>query len=309
MLARAMTLRLSLALFVAALLAPAAANAAPPTATPLQTVEVDGAALGYRDLNPQAGGRPLVLIAGFGVTMAEWDPAFVERLSQGRRTIVFDNRGIGTSSGSVKGLTVQRMAGDTAGLIRALKLGTADVLGWSMGGYIAQQLALDAPRLVDRLVLASTDPGSPKAVPATKRVLKVLTAPGGQPDALLPILFPADQQAAGQAWMAAIGEQPDLTAADFATPGPTMAAQERAAGPRWFGRGLGTYARLGQIEAPTLVAFGRDDVVVPPRNAAILASRIPNATKRGFADTGHAFLFQRPTAKAALLARFLDRGR
>jgi len=299
------------ALAACALAAPAAAQTTPaPTSFPLHTAKVNGATIGYRDINLTAQGTPLVLICGYGLTMAEWDPTFVQTLAQGRRVIVFDNRGIGTSSGPVKGLTIATMARDTAGLIRTLGLKRVDVLGWSMGGYIAQTLALANPALVHRLVLASTDPGSPHALQPKKPVVKVLTNPNLSPSSLLPILFPPNQQAAGQAWYAAIGAQPNLSSTDFATPSATMAAQEAANATRWYGRGDGTYARLPKLRAPTWIGYGAQDVVVPPGNARLLARRIPNATAHRFADAGHAFLFQDPAAKAALMAAFLDgRGR
>jgi pimeloyl-ACP methyl ester carboxylesterase len=302
---------LALAAFAAlALAAPAAAQTpAAPTSYPLETAKVNGATLGYRDINPTAGGTPLVLICGYGLTMAEWDPTFVETLAKGRRVIVFDNRGIGTSGGPVKGLTIAEMARDTAGLMRKLGIKRADVLGWSMGGYIAQTLALARPGLVHRLVLASTDPGSPHALEPKKPVVKVLTNPNLTPESLLPVLFPADQQAAGQAWFAAIEAQPNLRAADFATPDATMNAQEAANATRWYGRGDGTYARLPKLKAPTWIGYGTQDVVVPPGNARLLARRIPHATAHGFADAGHAFLFQDPAAKASMMAAFLDAGR
>jgi pimeloyl-ACP methyl ester carboxylesterase len=310
-LARALAVTLALAVS-ATVAAPAGAQTAPapttpaPTAFPLKTAKVNGATLGYRDINPTAAGTPLVLICGYGVTMAEWDPTFVQTLAEGRRVIVFDNRGIGTSSGPVKGLTIAEMARDTAGLMRKLDIKRADVLGWSMGGYIAQTLALARPGMVHRLVLASADPGSPHALQPTKAVVKVLTNPDLTPNSLLPILFPADQQAAGQAWYAAIGTQPNLTAADFATPSATMAAQETANATRWYGRGDGTYARLPKLKAPTWIGYGAQDVVVPPGNARLLARRIPHATAHRFADAGHAFLFQDPAAKASMMAAFLD---
>src|SRR4051812_42261872 len=103
---------LALAIAATAALATSAGAQTPtaPTSFPLQTAKVDGATIGYRDINPTAGGTPLVMIAGYGLTMAEWDPTFVQTLAQGRRVIVFDNRGIGTSSGPVKGLTIAEMA-------------------------------------------------------------------------------------------------------------------------------------------------------------------------------------------------------
>lgn len=299
------TVLIALAALAAA--APASAAVPAPTAAPLRHAHVDGTTLGYRVLSPSAHGPALVLVAGYGLTMAEWDPAFVERLAQGRRVVLFDNRGMGTSSGPVKGLTVSLMARDTAALIRRLRLGRADVLGWSMGGYVAQELALDAPRTVRRLILASTDPGSPHAIQPSKRVVSILTNPKTTPTSLLPVLFPSDQLAAGQAWMAAVGGQPGLTAADFATPAGTMREQGLANAQRWYGPGKGSYARLPRLRARTLVAYGRQDVVVPAANARLLGRRIHGAVLRGWADAGHAFLFQRPAAKAAAFASFLDR--
>jgi len=290
-----------------ALAAPAGAAVPPPTTVPVKTVSVNGATLGYRVLNPDVKGTPLVLICGYGFTMSEWDPSFVERLAERRKVVLFDNRGLGTSSGPVKGLTIKTMATDTAGLIRALKLGRSDVLGWSMGGYIAQELALDSPRLVRRLILASTDPGSPRAKEPSAPVVATLTNPDLQPSDLLPVLFPADQQAAGQAWLAAVGAQPNLTAADFNTPGDTMNEQELANAQRWYGRGDGTYARLPKLRARTLIGYGTQDVIVPPGNARLLAKRIRHHKLMRVPDAGHAFLFQEPTAKAAAFDRFLDR--
>jgi pimeloyl-ACP methyl ester carboxylesterase len=197
----------------------------------LRIAAVDGARIAYRELNPSAWGAPLVLIIGYGSTMAEWDPTFVRHLVRHRRVILFDNRAIGNSTGSTRGLTIVTMAHDAAGLIRILKLGTTDVLGWSMGGFIAQQLAIQDPRLVRRLILASTDPGSTHTLAGKSRVIDVLTNPASTPTDKLPILFPADQQAAGDTRLQAVGSQPGITAADFAAPAATLAAQKTATTP------------------------------------------------------------------------------
>jgi pimeloyl-ACP methyl ester carboxylesterase len=277
------------------------------TSARLQTAVVDKARIGYRDLNPSAKGTPLVLIIGYGSTMAEWDPAFIQRLAEHRRLILFDNRGMGNSSGSLRELTVREMADDAGGLIRALRLRRTDVLGWSMGGFIAQQLALESPRLVRRLILVSTDPGSSHTVPGKAAVIDVLTDPKSTPSQKLPILFPANQRAAGDAWLQAIGSQPGITGADFASPAATLAAQKIATTTRWLGRGDGTYALLPRLRAPTLVGYGAQDVIVPPANAQLLLRRIPHAVGVRMPDAGHAFLFQAPAKTAAAFAHFLDR--
>jgi pimeloyl-ACP methyl ester carboxylesterase len=271
----------------------------------VEFVPVHGATLAYRDFNPTAPGRPLVMIVGFGSTMAEWDPQLVADLAQNRRVIMFDNRGAGESTGSVAHLTVRLMAADAAGLIHRLKLGRADVLGWSMGGFIAQELALDHPGLVARLILASTDPGSPHTTPGSSAVIGTLTNPTTTA-AELPILFPPDQQPAGGSWLTAIGSQPGIMAGDFAVPAATKAAQSIATNAKWLTPGHGTYARLSELQAPTLVAYGAEDVIVPPSNAQLLLGRIPHARGVAFADAGHAFLFQDPDAVAGAFTQFLD---
>jgi pimeloyl-ACP methyl ester carboxylesterase len=292
-----------------ALLALAGPAAGGPAPAPLRTAKIDGARIGYRVLNPAARGTPLVLITGYGATMAEWDPAFVARLATHRRVVMFDNRGMGNSTGPVDRLTVALMARDAAGLINLLKLRHPDVLGWSMGGFIAQQLALDEPGLVHRLILASTDPGSPHTVPGKPSVIRVLTSPQSTPTTLLPILFPARAQAAGVAWLHAIAAQPGLTGADFTAPAATLAAQKIATTADWLRAGDGTYAHLPRLTAPTLVAVGADDVIVPPRNAGLLLRRLPDVVGLLVPGAGHAFLFQQPAAVASSFSGFLDTGR
>src|SRR3954469_18683978 len=120
---------------------------------PVKTVSAGQGKIGYRSVG---SGPPLVLIMGLSGTMNAWEPAFVDALAAHHRVIVFDNEGIGRSTLGPGTLTVRRMARDTASLIRALRLGKVDVLGWSMGGMIAQSLAHDRPELVRRLVLCAT---------------------------------------------------------------------------------------------------------------------------------------------------------
>ena len=176
-----MKVRLLLIAFFAATLMAGSAQAAPPTTAPLQHTTVNGTNLGYRVLNPDAGGRPLVMVCGYGITMAEWPPSFVEELARNRRVVIFDNRGMGNSSGPVGPLSVGRMAVDTIRLIGRLGFRRADILGWSMGGYIAQRVAIRRPDLIGRVILAATDPGSPRALQArpwvTKRLVQSTSGP------------------------------------------------------------------------------------------------------------------------------------
>ena len=290
-------------LATAALGAPsAAAQTSGPQLSPYKFVQLPGMRAGWREAG---SGRPLVLIAGYGLTAAEWDPDLITRLAANRRVIVFDNRGVATSTGSVRRLSITQMANDTANLIRALRLGRPDVLGWSMGGYIAQELALRHPGSLRRLVLAATDPGGTRAVQPTARVLRILTNPNSTPDDLLPILFPSNQQAAGGAWFGRIGSQSGLLPNSLTLSPTTQAAQTRASGPLWAARGGGTWARLPRLRLRVLVADGDEDIVVPTANSRQLARRIRGAHLRLYGDAGHAFLIQDRARFAPLVDRFL----
>jgi pimeloyl-ACP methyl ester carboxylesterase len=260
---------------------------------PIQYVEVNGATLGYREAGH---GRPLVLISGSSSTMAEWDPRLLDILTKRHRVIIFDNRGVGTSSGSVHNLTIELMAQDTAQLIDEVAGGKADVLGWSMGGYVAQVLAIAHPDHVGRLVLASTDCGGPDTLPPTPRALRIITDPNASQADRLSILFPRNRIGAGVAWSAAIGAayaavnyQP---ANAFSVNPAAEAAQAHAAGPLWLGRGRGTCEQLARIKQHTLIAAGIDDVVVPVANHQVLLSGIRRAEAHVYQNAGHAFLFQ-----------------
>ena len=273
---------------------------------PISFVTVNGATLGYRTFGT---GLPLVLIAGSSLTMSEWDPVLLDALAARRRVIIFDNRGAGTSTGSVHSLTIAQMADDTAQFIQQVVGGRADVLGWSMGGYIAQELAIRHGALVRRIVLASTDCGGPGTKGPTKRALAILTDPAATQAQRLSILFPRNRIGAGMLWSASIGEayaaagyQPQNA---FTVSAATAEAQDKAAGPLWLGSGMGTCDRLEAINHRVLIAGGREDVVVPISNAKALADGIARSTTRTYHDAGHAFLFQPGLAFASTVNDFL----
>jgi pimeloyl-ACP methyl ester carboxylesterase len=279
----------------AACLALTGAQAASAAAPVIKHARVGRISIGYRMLGH---GRPLVMIVGYGLTMAEWDPRLLDLIAAHRRVIVFDNRGAGTTT-DTRGnqLTVAEMADDTDGLIRALGLRQADVLGWSMGSYIAQELVLRHPGGVRRVVLASADPGSPHTVQPSARVVRILQS--GDPDQLLSVLFPPRFLSVGRAWYARIGAQ-GFPASAFEISDRGYEQQTLAVGPRWDGPGRGSYARLPLIRRPVLIGAGAGDVVVPPANDRLIARRIPGARLVLFPGAGHAFLFQAP-------GRFADR--
>lgn len=282
------------------------AQASAPTLAPLQFANVNGTRLGYRVVNPEASGRTLVLVCGYGVTMAQWHPAFVEELARNRPVVIFDNRGMGNSDGPVRHLTAHIMAIDTIRLIRQLGLRKADLLGWSMGGYIAQRIAIRRPKLIGQMVLAATDPGSPNTLQPAPWVMRRLTG-ATTPDELLPILFPRSKRAVGRAWFEAIARQPDLAPRDFRTPARTLRQQALANDRRWLGPGNGTYRALHRLRAPTLIVYGARDTVTPPGNSRILARKIRRSVSIRFPNAGHGLLAHAPRVKARTFSHFLDR--
>lgn len=136
------------------------------------------------------------------MTMAAWDPRFIDALARKHHAIIFDNRGVGTSTGSVADLTIELMAQDTEQAIAELANGRADVLGLSMGGYIAQRLTIDDPQRVRRLVLAGTDCGGSDAIQARPWAQAIIDHPDEQ---RLNVLFPPSRIGAGTAWDEAAG--------------------------------------------------------------------------------------------------------
>jgi pimeloyl-ACP methyl ester carboxylesterase len=271
-------------------------------ASSVRFVDVGQIRMAYR---VSGDGRPLVLIPGSGMAMDVWDPLFLRRLSQHHRVIVFDPRGVGLSSGVGTRLTIQRMGDDTAGLIRALRLDRSDVMGWSMGGFVAEKLAVRHPRLVRRLVLASSDAGGSHAIRASAAVLALdekVTLGQASLDEILSLLFPPEGLQAGIAWLQRVFSQP----ACCETVSTATAVQQIAAQDLWYTPRHGVYSRLPTIRQMTLVMDGIKDIDVPIANARMLARRIPHAQLKIFRHAGHAFLFQHPIRVAGRVTTFLQ---
>jgi pimeloyl-ACP methyl ester carboxylesterase len=275
--------------------------------SPVAHVDAEGARIGYR---ASGQGPPLLMLMGFGGVMGAWDPDLVRGIAlAGRRVTLIDHRGVGTSAGGELGaLTIASMADDAAAVLDALGVGRADVLGWAMGGYVAQELALRHPDRVGSLILAASDAGGPTAVHGAP---DVAVDPGeATPEDLLSVSFPAEEEAqrAGRAWLARVAAQRDAHEAWFRMPAEALAAQAAAEGPGWLAPGAGTRDRLDRIMAPTLVLSGAEDPVIHPDNSRLLAEDIPTSILQIYPGAGHAFLFQDPARVATDVADFL-RGR
>lgn len=262
-------------------------------------VDVDGVRIAWHS---QGSGPPLLLINGYAATGSDWDPILLAALARDFTVIRPDNRGMGGSGlADDQELTVGRMAGDLLGVLDALGLERAAVVGWSMGGFVAQQLAASSPERVGRLVLLATDPGGPEAMAAdpavTARLFDHSGSPRQQAGRLISLLFPAPL---AERIDAELGEE--VARARAALSEAALFAQEAAIG-AWHVEP--SAARLAAIEAPTLVMAGREDIVIPPANSELLAAAIDASPALTFPGAAHGFIAQEAPRVAALIKEFL----
>jgi pimeloyl-ACP methyl ester carboxylesterase len=266
-----------------------------------QKLEVDGAQIAYRRIGR---GRPLVVLNGFAATSADWDPSFLDRLASINELIVLDNRGIGHSTDNGRPFDIAQLADDVLRVIETLGIERSSVLGWSMGGFIAQTLALQQPNRINKLILLSTDPGGADADRASVEVWSQLIDMSGTPQEqarrLLSLLFPTDVAEF------IYREFGDVIAAARSQLSPGLLNRQVAAMDAWHRAGIGD--RVRKINAPVLVATGTADIVIPPSNALRLVNAIPGAWLAQFNGGGHGFMAQYPRPLADLINSFLEAG-
>jgi len=239
------------------------------------------------DYRIYGNGYPLVMIMGYGSTMKLWEPELIRMLSSYFKLIVFDNRGMGNTEVGQREFTIQQFADDTAGLMDALGIRQAHVLGWSMGALIAEEVVLRHPGKVNKLILYAAHCNASLFPPAPEVVQK-LTDTSGTPEEkgmrFISVLFPPDWLQIHRERIKEIFYRP---MGNIST--ETVTKQSIAIG-AW----KGCCDRLGEINNPTLVIAGVDDVLVPPENARYLASKVPNAQLVLSEDGGHGLMFQYP---------------
>jgi pimeloyl-ACP methyl ester carboxylesterase len=246
-----------------------------------------------------------VFFQHFMGTLDDHDPALSDAFAVDREVVLFDNAGVGSSSGTVPD-TIDAMARDAIGFIDALGLTTVDVLAHSMGGLVAQEVALARPDLVRRLVLAGTGPRGGEGLGALPAwVAELFTRQyEQQEDMWLPILFAPTQasQAAGRAFIKRILARADR---DEPVSGQSIAAQ-RAALTAYGAAKDPSYARLKGLRLPVLVVNGSDDIVIPTINSYILQQFLPSAELILYPDAGHGAHFQYPELFVRHAQIFLD---
>ncbi len=263
--------------------------------TPIRQTDLPQGTIAWTDDGP-ASGVPLILFQRFRGTMDDWDPDLITALAQDRRVIRFDNAGIGRSTGEVPG-TITGMAEVAAAFIA--QFGQVDVLGWSLGGIVAQELVLQAPSLVRRLIVAGSSPGvitdGPQPHP---RVPEVMTRGTNCDEDFLFLFYPETEEAmaSGRASLARIQGQ---------TRGPAVTPQAFMAQIKAISTWSGVIHRANEFRLPILVANGAHDVMLPAYRSYVLSQQAPDAKLVLYPDAGHAFLFQHIEDFAAETRRFL----
>lgn len=257
----------------------------------------DGTRLAHRRLG---SGPPLIAVNGYAATSMDWDPGFLGALAERSEIVCPDNRGMGTSELGGEELSIELMAADALALMDELGIDSAPVLGWSMGGFVAQAIALQAPARVGALVLLGTDPGAGAEI-CSGEVWRSLTdhegTPREQASRLISLLFPPAVAAPIDAKFG------DLVAeARAALDHDALSGQERAMRDWHLEQDMEALATI-----PTLAAAGSEDVVIPPGNARLLADRAADSWLARFRGGGHAFMAQEPQRLADLIGAFLDR--
>ena len=249
-------------------------------------------------------GAPLVLISGLGYNNWQWHK-MVPGLAAHFQVITFDNRGVGQTDAPTGPYTAAMLAADTVGLLRELGLPKAHIMGHSMGGFIAQELALSYPEMVDKLILASTNFGGPRHMPITQEAMTVLLDVTSDPvtrfkNGLVVSTAPGwseNNEAMIEEWL------------QWRVANPINPAAYQAQ----MAIGLGLLAeaacfenKLPAVSAQTLILFGAHDKVVPPGNADLLAAKLPHSTIHILPDAGHFFPIETPEEANRVIVEFLS---
>ena len=247
-----------------------------------------------------------MLLQHFMGNLDTYDPAITDALAAGREVILTDNAGVGLSTGSAP-TSVAGMARDAASLIDALGLEQVDLFGFSMGGYVAQQMTVDRPDRIRRLILVGTGPrggdGMAQLAPQTAPLFSKVYDP--QDLIWLPIFFsPSDAgQEAGRRYLERIRARPEDR--DVRVSAATVAAHSTAAR-EWGAAGHGSFDYLKGIEQPALVVNGSNDIVIPTVNSYLLQQNLPSAELILFPDSNHGSHFQFPERFSRYTTDFLD---
>jgi pimeloyl-ACP methyl ester carboxylesterase len=263
----------------------------------------DGFDYAYRDVG--SGAVPLVLLQHFRGNLDNWDPALIDALAAGRRVVAFDNVGVGGSTGTTPN-TIEQMAADAITFLTAMDFDRVDILGFSIGSFVAQEIALTRPALVRSLILASSAPKGADGMHGwAPWVIDAVGEPQPDPDGYLKVFFAesaSSQQAGQQALQRMFSRTTDF---DQPTTWQTRQAQYDAVC-AWGVPNHALLQRLSAITQPVFVANGDSDPMILPRFSYVLAGLISGATIKLYPDSAHGFLFQHHAKFASDIEVFLQ---
>jgi pimeloyl-ACP methyl ester carboxylesterase len=255
---------------------------------PTKAIDVNGTSFVYREVGEKSD-VPVVFLHHLTAVLDDWDPRVVDGLAAKHQVIVFDNRGVGGSDGSTP-TSVEEMARDSVAFIRALGLRKVDLLGFSLGGFIAQVIAQKQPDLVRKVIIAGSAPAGGEGISNVGAVLQDAIAKAGasgkHPKQILFFSQTSNGQAAANDFLARLNERKEDR--DIPVSNETVQAQLTAVH-AWGQSGA---SKLSEIHHPVLVANGDDDIMAPTINSFELARRLPNAQVTIFPDAGHGGIFQ-----------------
>jgi len=253
-----------------------------------KAVDVSGTIFAYRDLGPRTG-TPVIFLNHLAAVLDNWDPRVVDGMASQRRVITFDNRGVGASQGRTPS-SIAEMATDAIAFVRALGFDQVDLLGFSMGGFVAQVIAAGQPDLVRKIVLAGTGPAGGEGIDKVTRLtyLDIVRGAFTLRDAKYYLFFTetANGRSEARKFLKRLKERTNDR--DKAISVPSFQAHLKAIH-AW---GLQEPSDLSRIQQPVFVANGDHDRMVPTHNSADLAHRLPNAQLKIYRDAGHGGIFQ-----------------
>jgi len=277
------------------------------TTAPTQFLTAEDNTYAYRRFG-SGPGAPLLFLQHFTGTLDNWDPAVTDSLALGRPVVLFESPGIGRSGGKVPE-TVAGMADHAMKFLNALSLSRVDVLGFSLGGMVAQVMALKRPALLRRIILTGTGPAGGVGVAMDRPELLTIFVDQKMPpgDKLLKLFFEPTEssQSAGRKFVQRLARRTEDT--DTPTTAEAAGAQ-LAAMAAWAKSGGQPHAELKKITQPVLVTNGNNDIMIPTVNSFTLSAHMPNAQLIIYPDSGHGSLFQHAGAFTSHVTEFLDRG-
>jgi pimeloyl-ACP methyl ester carboxylesterase len=267
----------------------------------IQNIQAKKVHVGDIDIAYKTFGKadPILLINGYSFTMDSWDPSLLETLASNHTVIIFNNRGIGNTTSGTKQFSIEQFANDTAGLLEALNIKKADVLAWSLGGRIAQELTLNYPDRVGKLILYAIGCGGKESVPQSQEVRNEFVNGTGTAEdriaRLVPLFFPQEWRNENPNYLENIPKTTETIL------NQTLNKQIEAAA-----NAPSTCDRLKNVTQPTLVIVGTDDAATPATNSLRMAELIPGSWFVQIKGGGHGLMYQYPEQFSNIVKTFLE---